>query len=180
MRNDRGYVISGNITRSYYMHWKPCTLTYRPISHACQLPTTCCARGNPHQLEMLRHSMFSVMEKLSVLLPEQTEEELLQVVIFKMVLSGYLHICIQPGKKKCSAVTWQWRMIGLLRRSSSSAVHTTGSLAGHNQTWLRTVRLSSCQGGRSYASAKGLSLCTLRGNTEGMYVIYMIAVTPSY
>lgn len=137
MRNDRGYVISGNITRSYYMHWKPRTLTYRSISHACQLPTTCCARGNPHQLEILRHSMFSLMEKLSVLLPEQTEEELLQVVIFKMVLSGYLHICIQPGAKK-NAVLWHGNDAWL-----ASSEEVAAPLCTPQAHWLGTTRHDS-------------------------------------
>lgn len=69
--------------------------------------------------------------------------------------------CVQPGAKKCSAVSWQWCTFCFLRRCSISAMLTTGSLAGHSQMWLRTVWLSSCPDSRSYASAKGLSLCTL-------------------
>lgn len=86
-------------------------------------------------------------------------------------LKIFTYMCTPWGKKKkkCSAVTWQWHTTGLPSRNSS-AVRITGSLTGHSQTWLRAVRLGSCQGSRSYASAKGLSFCTLNGNTEGIYI----------
>lgn len=63
-------------------------------SHAHQQTTTCCASGNPHQSEMTHHRTFSLKEKFSVSVPEQAEQELLQVVAFKMVLSRYLYMRI--------------------------------------------------------------------------------------
>lgn len=78
MRNEGGYVISTNTAWLYYRCWKPCTLTHRLTSHAYWQTTTCCASGNPHQFEMLHHRTFSLKEKLSISVSEQSKSSVLQ------------------------------------------------------------------------------------------------------
>lgn len=129
-----------------------------------------CYRGSPPTQDATSQQIFSDGEVFHLSVWTDRARAAAGSNLQNGALKIFTYMCTPWGKKKnCSAMTWQWHTTGLPRRNSS-AVHITGSLAGHSQTWLRAVRLGSCQGSRSYASAKGLSFCTLNGNTEGICI----------
>lgn len=131
---------------------------------------------------MLHHRKYSLMEKFSVSVSEQTEQELLQVAIFKMGLSRYLHICVHPEAKKIKmqccdmAMTHHWSP---QQKQLCCSHHRITDWAQPDmtqgcQTWQLSRQQVICQ------CQRPVILHLKWQYRRNIHIIYMIALTPSY